>query len=379
MRILIAPNAFKNSLAAAEVAAAVQKGLQQSALPCDTVCFPVGDGGDGTGELLINYLSGRNVPTKVHDPLGRKIEASFGVIENRNMAIIEMAGASGLRLLQSSEYNPLQATSYGTGELIKAALDYNVKKIIICIGGSATVDGGTGMLQALGAKFCNSTGNELQQLPASLPALAAIDLQGLDKRLSRTEIIVLCDVENSLLGKQGAASMFGPQKGASPAVVRQLEAGLQQFSQVVLQATGKDISLIKRGGAAGGIAAALHVFLSAKLVNGIDYFLNITGFDNQLLKTDLVITGEGSIDAQTLQGKGPLGVAKSAKHCGLPVIGIGGKVPLTAEESLHHYFDVLLPIGNEVMDIQTAMQYTCKNLVRTGKMLGDLLALKNRW
>ena len=378
MRILIAPNAFKNSLAANNVAAAIQSGLQQSALRCDTVCFPVGDGGDGTAALLLAHLKGREITAPVHDPLGRTMAASFGLTNDGNTAIIEMADASGLKLLQPFEYNPLQASSFGTGELMKAALDNNIKKIIICIGGSATVDGGTGILQALGATFYNSNGNVLQQLPASLPELANIDLQQSDKRLLQTEITVLCDVENKLLGKDGAAAIFGPQKGASPAVVEQLERALQQLSAVVLQETGKDMSLMKSGGAAGGVAAMLHTFYHAVLVNGIAYFLDITHFDEQLAQADLVITGEGSIDAQTLQGKGPYGVAKRAKQIGLPVIGIGGKVPLIINEKLHHYFDILLPISNEAMDISTALQNTYENLVRTGKMAGDLLAIQRK-
>lgn len=376
MRILIAPNAFKNSLAATAVAAAIQIGLQQSKLQCDAVCFPVGDGGDGTGGLLITHLRGRKIIAEVHDPLGRIIEASFGLTDKNNTAIIEMADASGLRLLQAVEYDPLKATSYGTGELIRAALDFDVKKIIICIGGSATVDGGMGMMQALGAKFYNANGDKLQHLPASLPELASIDLQNVDKRLSGTEIIVLCDVENKLLGEQGAAAVFGPQKGASQRDVLQLEHALQQLSKIALQETGREMSQIKRGGAAGGVAAALHTFLHAKLVNGIDYFLSITNFEEQLAQADLVITGEGSIDVQTLQGKGPYGVAKKAKQRGLPLIGIAGKVPLTADDKMHPYFDVLLPISNEAMDISTALQHTYENLVRTGKMLGNLLAIR---
>lgn len=375
MRIVIAPNAFKNSLDAAEAAKAISHGLQQSKLHCETVCFPVGDGGDGTGALLISHLKGERISVTVHDPLGRTIESSFGLVDNGATGIIEMAEASGLRLLQPEEYDPLHATTFGTGELIKAALDKAVKRIIICIGGSATVDAGTGILQALGAKFFDANENELQQLPASLKDLFAVNLLGIDKRLFQTEMIVLCDVANTLLGDHGAAKVFGPQKGATENDIKQLEAGFKKLCNIVYDESGKDMSLIKHGGAAGGVAAALHIFLHAALVNGIEYFLTITNFDEALNGADLVITGEGSIDAQTLQGKGPFGVAQKAKQKQITVIGIAGKVPLIPDEHLHQFFDVLLSINNEASDISTAIKNSYENMVRTAKSLGDLLAI----
>ena len=374
MRILIAPNAFKNSLDAVKVAEAISKGLQQSKLSCSTVCFPVGDGGDGTASLLVQHFNGKMIEATVHDPLGRKIKTSFGLIDDDTTAVIELADASGLRLLQPVEYTPLRTTTYGTGELIKQALDKGVKKIILGIGGSATVDAGVGLLQALGIKFYGINEDELQQLPASLINLHKIDITGIDKRLAYTEIVVLCDVANTLLGAAGAATIFGPQKGASENEVQQLEKALTQLRNIVFAETGKDMATIKHGGASGGVAAGLHTFLQAKLVNGIEHFLDITGFDAALEKADLVITGEGSIDIQTLQGKAPFGVAKRAKEKSIPVIGIAGKVPLHHDEKLQQYFDVLIPISNEAMDIQTAIDCTYDNLVRTGKMLGDLLS-----
>ena len=375
MNILIAPNAFKNSLAASQVAEAISKGLQQSRLLCSTTCFPIGDGGDGTAALIIQHLNGIIITATVHDPLGRKINASFGLVDNGNSAVIELADASGLRLLQPNEYAPFYTTTYGTGELIKQALDKGVNKIILCIGGSATVDAGTGILQALGAKFCDRDGNELLQLPASLKMLAGIDRTGIDTRLLHTEMIVLCDVENHLLGANGAAAIFGPQKGASETEVQQLETALTKLRTVVFDETGKDMAAIKRGGAAGGVAAGLHTFLNAPLVNGIDYFLEITGFENALQNADLVITAEGSIDAQTLQGKGPFGVANRAKEKSIALIGLAGKVPLNADAELQKYFDILLPIGNEAADIKAAIENTYENLVRTAEQLGNLLAM----
>lgn len=376
MRIIIAPNAFKNSLTASDVAKAIDKGLHQSKLDCETVCFPIGDGGDGTAALLIEHLNGERITTTIHDPIGRMIESSFGLTDHGKTAVIEMADASGLRLLKPEEYNPLYATSFGTGELIKIALDKGVKKIILCIGGSATVDAGTGIIKALGGKFFDIHEQELQHLPASLHELYAINLLGIDKRLLHTELFVLCDVENTLLGEYGAARVFGPQKGATKENVQQLEDGFKRLCNIVYDESGKDMSLIKYGGAAGGVAAGLHTFLNAKLVNGIDHFLDITGFNERLSKTDLVITGEGSIDKQTLQGKGPFGVAHHAKKYNLPVIGIAGRIPLMPDEELHMYFDILLPINNEAVEVSTAMQYTYENIVRTAKSLGDLLAIK---
>lgn len=376
MHILIAPNAFKNSLDASTVAEAIGEGLQQSKLHCSLEYFPVGDGGDGTAELIIQKYNGTIINVEVHDALGRKINALYGLIDNRNTAVIELADASGIGLLQPHELDPLHATTFGTGELIKHALDKGVNKIIICIGGSATVDGGTGILQALGIGFLNNEKEILKGLPESLVHLTAIDLSGLDKRIMNCELIILCDVENKLLGETGAAKIFGPQKGASAEDVQKLEDGLTNFRDIALHQTGRDMAFIKHGGAAGGVAAALSVFCNAKPVNGIDYFLTITNFDEALQKADLVITGEGSIDEQTLQGKGPYGVALKAKEKNIPVIGIAGKVPLTTGAQLQKYFDVLLAINNEPFDLATAIKSTKDNLVRTAKVIGELLAMQ---
>ncbi|WP_183561298.1 glycerate kinase [Mucilaginibacter sp. SP1R1] len=375
MHILIAPNAFKNSLTAYDAAQAIQKGLTKSTLQCTTTCFPIADGGDGTAGLIIQQLQGKVVPVQVRDPLGRLIDASFGLIENGHTAVIEMADASGLRLLDSKELNPLLATSSGTGKMISMALDNGVNKIIIAMGGSATVDGGTGILAALGARFLDKDGRELINMPQSLPNLERVDVAGLDKRLSDCEIIVLCDVDNKLLGAQGAATVFGPQKGADAEAVKMLDEGLARFNEVTLKSTGKDMAGVKYGGAAGGASAGVYAWLNASLVNGIDYFLELTGFNAALDKSTLVITGEGSIDQQTLQGKGPFGVARNAKLKGIPVIGLAGKIPPKPNEQLSKYFDVLLAIGNEPADIKTAMSLTGQNLTRVSKEIATLIKL----
>jgi glycerate kinase len=375
MHILIAPNAFKHSLSAAEVAAAIQQGLRQSRMKHTSECFPIGDGGDGTGHLIVERCNGQLVPVAVHDPLGRSMEASFGLIDEGSTAVIEMADASGIHLLKPGELDPLHATSFGTGELIRAVLDHGVKKIIIGMGGSATVDGGTGILSALGAQFLQADGQELAVLPGDLASLTRVDLSGLDKRILAVELVVLCDVDNMLLGEQGSAAVFGPQKGATAADVLKLDKGLAVLSAIGMQQLGKDMSTVSYGGTAGGAAAGLFAFVNASLVKGIDHFLDLTGFDSALVKADLVITGEGSLDAQTLQGKGPFGVAYRAKQKGLPVVGIAGKVPLERNEALQEYFDVLLPLAHQPMDLHTALSCTTANLIRTAESLGNLLAL----
>jgi len=373
MHILIAPNAFKNSLDAAKVAEAINNGLHKSKLSCTTTCFPVADGGDGTADLLIDHLGGQLITAIVEDPLIRKITSSFGWVEKNKTAIIELAAASGLRLLKADEYDPLITTTQGTGELIIEALNKDATRIILCIGGSATVDGGTGILKALGLKFFDAEGNELDDLPASLSSLAEIDITGFDKRIANTEIVILCDVENPLLGPNGAAAVFSPQKGASGKDVELLETCLTKFRDVVLNKTGKDMATIKHGGAAGGVAASLHVFLNARLVNGIDYFLEVTGFEKELKKADMVITGEGSIDEQTLHGKGPFGVAKKAKEFSLPVIAFAGRVAIASDQLPQKYFDRLISINENVDDLQGAMKNTYVNLEKAAERLGDLL------
>lgn len=376
MHILIAPNAFKNSLNAEAVAEAIKQGLQQSMLECRCECFPIGDGGDGTGKLIVKKRGGIIVNSEVHDPRGRKVLSSFGLIDNGRTAVIEMAEASGIGLLSHDELDPLCASSFGTGELISYALDEGVNKLIITMGGSATVDGGTGILRALGVRFLDGEGLDLNQLPAELIALERADLSGLDPRISDCEIVVLCDVENTLLGDHGSAAVFGPQKGASEKDIPLLEASLRRLRDVALMETGKDMASVVSGGTAGGAAAGLYAFLNARLVNGINYYLQITEFDQALKNADLVVTGEGSIDEQTLHGKGPFGVARRAKKRGMPVIGVAGKIPLESHAGLSKYFDVLLPIGNEPCDIASAMMGTKDNLVRTSEQIGNLLAIK---
>jgi glycerate kinase len=378
MHILISPNAFKDSLKADEVAQAIKKGFLKSNLVCTCECFPIGDGGDGTASLLIERCNGTFVNTRVRDALGRKINTTYGLIDDGKTAVIEMANATGIRLLQQEELKPLSATSFGTGEQIKLALGKGVNKIIIGMGGSATVDGGVGILKALGVRFLDEEGDELLILPEDLVNLTSIDVSGLDERVLNCEVVVLCDVENPLLGKQGAAAVFGPQKGASSDDIEKLNKSLLKLSKIILKATGKDISQLKHGGSAGGAAAGLYALLNAQLVNGIDYFLDFTSFNASLENADLLITGEGSIDEQTLQGKGPFGVAYRAKLKSLPVIAFAGNVPLTETSKLNPYFDALIPITHRPISLREALPSTEANIIRTARMTGNLLALRSK-
>ncbi len=373
MNILIAPNAFKNSLDAQSVAEAIALGLQQSKLDCQCQLFPVADGGDGTGSLIIKHLNGTFINTSVNDVLGRQITATFGLIDDGRTAVIEMADASGIRLLKTTELNPMLASTFGTGELIKAALDKGATKIILGMGGSATVDGGMGILNALGIEFLDKDGKALEPIPAKLVDVASINTNNLDKRIPGCEIIILCDVDNKLLGPEGAAAVFGPQKGATPIDVKYLDAILTRFAAITLQQTGRDITIIKHSGTAGGAAAGLYAFLNAKLVSGANHFLELTNFNATLQNADLVITGEGSIDEQTLQGKAPAAVAAAAKKKGIKVIGIAGKIPAERSQALSQYFDQLITINPKPVDLATALRNTRANLIKTAKEIGNQL------
>ena len=374
MHILIAPNAFKNSLSAPRAAKAIREGLLDSGLTFSCTCFPVGDGGDGTASLIVQHLGGFFIDVQANDPLGRKINTSIGFIDDSKTAVIEMAEISGLKLLLQKELDPLHATSFGCGELIRAALDQGAKKIILGVGGSATIDGGCGALQALGVRFLDRSNNELRGLPESLTNLDTVDVSGIDKRIFDKELIILCDVDNFLLGEKGAASVFGPQKGASEQDVIQLEKGLTRLRDVSFFQTGSDMNKIRHGGAAGGISAGLNIYLHARLEQGIEYFLDSTGFDKALQNTDLLITGEGSIDLQTLEGKAPYGVARRAKKKNIIVVGLAGQVPVTANTEIDRYFDVLMAVNRPDEDLKSAIAQTETNLRQKSCELGKMIS-----
>ena len=377
MHIVIAPNAFKGSLSSGEAAQCIAEGFKKSKLACTLKQIPIADGGDGTAHLISKKMSAKTLHSVVHDPLGKKIKASYGWDEKNKTAVIEMADASGIRLIKKESLNPLKSNTRGTGELIKSALDKGAKKIVIGLGGSATVDGATGLLNELGVRFLNKSGRKLTELPKGLLALNSIDVSGMDSRLKDCEIILLCDVTNKLLGKNGAASVFGPQKGANKKDVSLLEKCLYQFNKIVKKDLKVDMDSFKYGGAAGGVAAALKAFTNAKLVSGISYYLDIVSFDNELKNTDLVITGEGALDTQTLEGKGPYGVAEKANQYKIPVIVLAGQVPQKIEKKLHEYFNMIFSIGHAPVSASEAINNTSSDLERTAFELGNLLALKN--
>jgi glycerate kinase len=375
MRIVIAPNAFKGSLTAGETAEAIASGLTRSPLSCSLKLIPVADGGDGTAHLISKKLLAKPTRVLVHDPLEKKIWVIYGWVKRTKTAIIELADASGMKLISPGALHPLKANTRGTGELIKSALDKGAKEIIMGLGGSATVDGASGLLNELGVRFLDGAGKIITELPKGLLALNRVDVSAMDRRLKDCKIILLCDVTNPLLGKNGAAAIFGPQKGADKKEVALLEKCLHQFNKIVKKDVKADMDSLKHGGSAGGVAAGLSAFANAKLVSGISYYLDIVNFENELKKADLLITAEGKLDAQTLEGKGPYGVAEKANRQKIPVIILAGQVPIKASKELHHYFNVILPIGHGSDSIEDAIKNTAINLERTAFELGNLLAL----
>jgi glycerate kinase len=326
MKIAIVPNPFKGSFTAAQAAVRIERGLKKALPDIYTIKIPMADGGDGTLLAIIGATCGKLVKCSVCDPLGRKIQSTFGLTGDGRTAVIEMALASGLALLKSNERNPLFTSSRGTGELIRAALDLHVNKIILGIGGSATNDGGMGMARALGIKFFDARNNEFADNGGALTKLSRIDIGGLDVRLRNVTISVACDVDNPLCGSRGAARVYGPQKGATPAMVEQLDNGLNRLAAVIRKDLGVKVAKLPGAGAAGGQGAGLVAFLGARIRPGVDLVTNVIGLEKKLAGCDLVVTGEGRMDGQTAFGKGPAGVAKIARKLGIPVIAICGSL-----------------------------------------------------
>lgn len=323
MKILVASGAFKQSLTAAEACAAMALGLRQSGLGAEIEELPIADGGNGTLDAFLSG-GGQRISLPVVDPLGRKIKADYGLIAGGKTAIIEMALASGLELLAPAELNPMAATTYGTGQLMADALAKGVERVIVGLGGSATVDGGMGCLQALGVKLLDGAGEDIGPGGRGLADIVTIDSDGLDARWQDLQVIIASDVENPTLGETGAARIFGPQKGADPQMVETLERNLKHCFSLIYEQLGRDLRQATGGGAAGAFAAGLMAFLPCEIVSGIDLVLTRNRFVEKLADCALVITGEGQIDAQTLDGKGPLGVATLAAAQGVPTIAIVG-------------------------------------------------------
>lgn len=338
MKILIAPDSFKGSMTAIKAAEAMAKGVEGASPDISAVTMPIADGGEGTMAALVSATDGKMIEAIVEDPLGRKITANYGVLGDQETCIVELAEASGLTLLTESERNPLLASTYGTGELIRAALDAGYRKFIIGLGGSATNDAGIGMLQALGMKFLDSNGVELGPGTTALRGLSKIDPSGFDKRIMESRFLIACDVENPLVGPEGASAVFGPQKGASPEMVQALDAVLTNFADIVERFTGTSLHHRKGAGAAGGAGGAFQAFFLSEMKRGIDLVLETMKFEEQLFHADLVLTGEGKTDIQTLSGKAPFGIAEAAYRHSKPVILISGTVESSDKQELEPYF-----------------------------------------
>lgn len=329
MKIVIAPDSFKESLSALEVASAIEAGMREVWPDAEYVKVPVADGGEGTVQAMIDATAGRRIEQEVTGPLGEPVRAFYGLVEDGDkgaLAVIEMAAASGLESVPPARRNPLVTTSRGTGELIRLALDAGARRFLLGVGGSATNDGGAGMLQALGVRLLDAAGNEIGPGGGALAQLERIDASGLDARVRESEFQVASDVSNPLVGPHGASAIFGPQKGATPEMVAQLDENLRRYAGIVARDLGQDVAGMPGAGAGGGIAAAMVVFLNGRLRPGVDIVLDAVGLDAAVADADLVVTGEGRIDGQTVQGKTPMGVARVARAHGKPVIGIGGSL-----------------------------------------------------
>lgn len=355
MKVVIASDSFKGSCSSLEVAEAIEKGIRRICDDIEIVKIPVADGGEGTVDTLVIGTGGQYEEVEVVGPLGKKIKAKYGILEG-NIAVIEMAAASGLPLLKEEERNPMIATTYGTGEMIKAAMEKGCRKIFIGIGGSATNDGGAGMAQALGVSFKDKEGKEIGYGGKALASIADIDISNIDVRLKETEITVISDVTNPLCGLNGASYIYGPQKGATPEMIKELDASLKHYAKIINEKLGKDIIDIPGAGAAGGLGAGLIAFCNASLCQGIEKVLDLTNIEDYLADADLVITGEGQIDSQTVYGKVPVGVAKRAAKYDVPVIAIVGSVGEGASEVYAHGVDAIMSIVNRPMSLSEAVE-----------------------
>ncbi|MED4040693.1 glycerate kinase [Niallia taxi] len=376
MKIVLAPDSFKESLSALQVAESIERGFKQVLSNAEYVKVPMADGGEGTVQSLVDATGGRIIKKTVTGPLGEAAEAFFGILGNEKSAVIEMAAASGLHLVPATKRNPLLTTTRGTGELIAAALEYNVNHIIIGIGGSATNDGGAGMARALGARFLNSNGQEITEGGGALSDLAAIDLSSLDSRLAHVKIEVACDVDNPLIGPKGASAIFGPQKGATPEIVNQLDENLAHFAEIIEKDLGVKIADVPGAGAAGGLGGGLLAFMQAELSRGVDIVMEAAKLSDIIAGADLVITGEGKIDGQTIFGKTPIGVAKTAKKHGVPVIGIAGNVAGDSD-AVHEYgIDAIFSIVPGAVSLQEAFLHADKFVERTARNIAAVWQLK---
>ena len=373
MKFVLAPDSFKESMTSKEACDAMERGIKKVIKDAECIKVPMADGGEGTVEALVCVTDGSILKAIVKGPLGNDVEAKFGILGDKKTAVIEMAEASGIALVDREKRNPMVSTTFGTGQLIKEALDLGVEKIIIGIGGSATNDGGAGMVQALGGSLLDKDGNELNFGGGELGKLSKIDISKLDKRLKNVKIEVACDVTNPLCGEFGASYVFGPQKGATKDMVAKLDKNLEHFAEKIKEYLGKDIKNVEGAGAAGGLGASLLAFLGCELKKGIDIVIENTNLAEKLEGADFLFTGEGSIDSQTIYGKTPMGVALVAKKKGVKTIAFGGRI-LEGSENLYDIgINALFSITPGVISLDEALKDESKNLERTAENVVKLL------
>ncbi|QGN39441.1 glycerate kinase [Klebsiella oxytoca] len=375
MKIVIAPDSYKESLSALEVATAIEQGFREIYSDAEYVKLPVADGGEGTVEAMVAATQGCRVEVTVTGPLGEPVAAFYGLSGDKQCAFIEMAAASGLESVPPARRNPLLTTSWGTGELIRHALDAGVTQIIIGIGGSATNDGGAGMVQALGAKLLTKDNQQIASGGQALENLARIDVSELDKRLAGCHIDVACDVTNPLTGPQGATAVFGPQKGATAEMISRLDKALAHFADIIHRDLELDVLNLEGGGAAGGMGAGLYAFCGAKLRPGIEIVTDALHLAEIVADADLVITGEGRIDSQTVHGKVPVGVARVAKRYNLPVIGIAGSLTPDVGVVHQHGLDAVFSVIYSVCTLDEALENAAENVRMTARNVAAVLKM----
>lgn len=372
MKIVVAPDSFKESMTAKEVCEHIEKGLKAVSKNWEIIKIPMADGGEGTLDALIDSTKGKIFYEQTVGPLGDELTSRFGILGGKNIAVIEMASTSGLELISPEKRNPYITTTFGTGQLILKALNLNVEKIILGIGGSATNDGGAGMLQALGAKLLDENNNQIGYGGYELSRLKKIDFSELDERLKKVEILVACDVTNPLTGENGASHIFGKQKGATPEMIKVLDRNLLLYSKIIEKDLGIKVDDIPGAGAAGGLGAGL-LALGASLKKGIDIVIEASELEKKIVGADIVITGEGSIDGQTRFGKTPYGVAMIAKKQGIPTITLAGNVGKDIDILYDYGFDAIFSIMQGVETLESALENGKLNLEKTAKNIGRLL------
>ena len=374
-RILIAPDKFKDCMSARDVAQHLSKGIRKVISEVEIRILPMADGGEGTVEALVEATSGEIRRVRVHDPLMRMRDAFYGILGDGSTAVIEMAAASGIEMLKEGEKDPSATTTYGTGELIRHALDEGVTKVIIGIGGSATNDGGIGMAAALGARFLDKDGKEAGKSGKDLKDIERIDLGGLHERVKEVRFEVACDVDNPFYGSEGAALIYAVQKGADEKMARELDEGLEHLAELVQQQLNKDISDLPGAGAAGGLGGGLAAFLNAQLRPGMEIIREVTGLEEAVQWSDLVITGEGKTDRQTRYGKTPAGVTKTAVKYGRPVVLVSGALEEGYEELYKIGVDVILPLPEKPVSLEQALENAGTYLENAGERLMRMLLL----